>query len=405
MPDARFLNRVVLNDYRSIRYCDLPLPRFAVLVGPNGSGKSNFLDALRLVAEALLESLRYALLRRGGIGQVVRQPISLRKQFAIRIDCTLAHSDASYAFAVGTGAYGKYEVLREDCAVVSRRSPVDRVHYSIHRGRVASCSASNPPPATGDQLYLWRAADIPQFGPLYDSLSGMGFYRLNPESVRTLERHDEGTLLERDGSNLAKILFRIQRQTPETKRLIEDYLAHLVPGISGVDSCFAGPDLILEFRQKVGEDSDYQRFDATSISDGTLRVPGLLVALFQSLGKQDPNQGPHLIGIEEPENSVHPNALKILVDILRYAAEHAQVVVTSHSTDLLDRPDIAEDSIFTAATEGSESCIGPLSEKTRSVLRKRLSNPGELMRRNQLHLADRAGESKLPPSNIFDFVQ
>ena len=70
----------------------------------------------------------------------------------------------------------------------------------------------------------------------------------------------------------------------------------------------------------------------------------MLVALFQSLGNRDSKQGPHLIGIEDPENTVHPDALELLGDILRHAAEHVQVVVTSHSTDLLDRSDIAEDS-------------------------------------------------------------
>ena len=405
MPDTRFLTRVILNDYKSIRYCDLALPPFAVLVGPNGSGKSNFLDALRFVAEALLESLDYALLSRGSVGQVVRQPVSLRNRFGVRIDCTLEHSSASYAFAVQGGSNGSYEVLREDCAVVSRRSPEDRVHYSIQRGRIASCSASHPPPALPDRLYLRRAADIPEFGPVYDSLSRMGFYSLNPEAVRTPQPPDAGTLLKRDGSNVAKVLYRIEERSPETKQLIEDYLACAVPGIIGVDYRVAGPSEILEFRQKVGEDSDFQRFYAMSMSDGTLRVLGMLVALFQCLGNQDPRQGPQLIGIEEPENAVHPDALELLGEILTHAAERAQVVVTSHSTDLLDRSDIAEDSIFTVAAEGGETRIGSLSEGTRSVLRERLSTPGELMRMNQLHLSNTMVESKLPPTSIFDFVQ
>ena len=404
MPDTRFLSRVVLNDYKSIRHCDLALPPFAVLVGPNGSGKSNFLDALRFVAEALLESLDFALLSRGSVGQVARRSISPQNQFGIRIDCALAHSSASYAFAVRAGSNGSYEVLREDCAVVSQRSPGDRVHYSIQRGRVASCSALHPPPAVPDRLYLRRAADIPEFGPVYDSLSRMGFYSLNPEAVRALQPPGAGTLLKRDGSNLARVLHRIEERSPEIKKLIEDYLACVVPGIIGVDYRVAGPSETLEFRQKVRDDREFQRFYATSMSDGTLRVLGMLVALFQGLGSQCPRQGPHLIGIEEPENAVHPDALELLADILKHAAEHAQVVVTSHSTDLLDRSDIAEDSIFTVAAEGGETHIGSLSESTRSVLRERLSTPGELMRMNQLHLASTMVESKLPPSSIFDFI-
>ena len=402
MPDTRFLNRVVLNDYKSIRYCDLALPPFTVLVGPNGSGKSNFLDALRFVAEGLLESLDYALLSRGSVGQVVRRPISLQNQFGVRIDCALPHSSASYAFAVKVGSNGSFEILREDCAVVSQRSPENRVHYSIQRGRIASCSASHPPPAIRDRLYLRRAADIPEFGPVYDSLSRMGVYNLNPESIRTLQPPDPSELLRRDGSNLAAVLHRIEGRSPETKQLIEDYLACAVPGVVGVDHRVSGSREILEFRQKFGDDSDIQRFDAANMSDGTLRVLGMLVALFQGLGDRGLKQGPRLVGIEEPEYAVHPDALELLGDILGHAAEHTQVVVTSHSTDLLDRSDIAEESVFTVAAEDGETRIGSISEGTKSVLRDRLSTPGELMRMNQLHLPSTMVESKPPPSSLFD---
>ena len=138
------------------------------------------------------------------------------------------------------------------------------------------------------------------------------------------------------------------------------------------------------------------------MSDGTLRVLGMLVALFQDLGDRDRKQDPRLIGIEEPEYAVHPDALELLGDILTHAAEHAQVVVTSHSTDLLDRSDIAEESIFTASAEDGETRIGSMSEGTRSVLRERLSTPGELMRMNQLHLTSTMVKPELPPSGCFD---
>lgn len=150
MPDTRFLTRVVLHDYKSIRYCDLSLPQFAVLVGPNGAGKSNFLDALRFVAEALLESLDYALINRGGATQVVRRSVDSPSEFGIRIDCALSSASATYAFKVRAESDGSYEVVREDCKVVSRGAVEDQVHYSIQRGRIASCSTPQPPPASRD---------------------------------------------------------------------------------------------------------------------------------------------------------------------------------------------------------------------------------------------------------------
>ena len=402
MPGTAFLNRVVIRDYKSIRHCELALPPFAVLVGPNGSGKSNFLDVLRFVAEALRASLDYALGIRGGAGQVVRRSVDSRKQFGVRIHCALAHSSATYAFAVRAESDGSHAVVREDCAVVSRDSAEDRVHYSIRNGRIVSSSASSPPPAMPGRLYLRQAADISGFGSVYDSLSRMGLYNLNPASIRVLQSPDAGKVLERDGSNLAAVLRRIEERSPDTKQLIEDYLACAVPGIIGVDCRVAGPGERLEFRQKFGDDSDFQRFSATSMSDGTLRVLGMLVALFQGLGDRDRQQGPRLVGIEEPEYAVHPDALELLGDILGHAAEHTQVVVTSHSTDLLDRSDIPEESILTVAAEDGETRIGSISEGTRSVLREGLSTPGELMRMNQLHLDSTMVESKPPPSSLFD---
>src|SRR5215210_4107750 len=73
MGHSTFLTRVVLENYKSIARCDVPLGSLTFLVGANGSGKSNFLDALRFVADALRSSLDHALRDRGGIKQVRRR--------------------------------------------------------------------------------------------------------------------------------------------------------------------------------------------------------------------------------------------------------------------------------------------------------------------------------------------
>jgi|SRR5215470_5769942 len=79
------VRRVQLRHYRSIVTCDVRLGPLTMLVGPNGSGKSNFLDALRLTAQALDENLDNALRERGGVGEVRRR--SRRStSLGIRID-------------------------------------------------------------------------------------------------------------------------------------------------------------------------------------------------------------------------------------------------------------------------------------------------------------------------------
>lgn len=105
----------------------------------------------------------------------------------------------------------------------------------------------------------------------------------------------------------------------------------MVPGITGVDRRPIGPRETLEFRQEIRSAQHPWRFFVSNMSDGTL---GALVALFQSFGTDGADR--RLVGIEEPEIALHPAAVGMLIDSLHDAAEHAQILATSHSPDLLD---------------------------------------------------------------------
>ena len=102
-----------------------------------------------------------------------------------------------------------------------------------------------------DRLYLVSLSGVPAFRPLYDALSGMGFYNLNPGVIRELQPPDPGELLKRDGSNIASVLANLTVRSPDLKGRIEEYLEKVVPGIEGVDSRSLGPKETLEFRQQV----------------------------------------------------------------------------------------------------------------------------------------------------------
>jgi hypothetical protein len=91
-----------------------------------------------------------------------------------------------------------------------------------------------------------------------------------------------------------------------------------------------------------------------------------------------------VVGIEEPEMALHPAAAGVLLDCLREAAKTRQVIVTSHSPDLLDRSDIPVESILAVSVEDWRTFIGPVNEAGKRILGKRLRTPGELMRINQM---------------------
>ena len=399
--DRQLLTRVVLRNYKSIAACDVSPAQLSFLVGPNGSGKSNFLDALRFVADSLRFSLDHALRDRGGINDVRRRSGGRPTHFGIRVEFNLADSRGHYAFSVGAKRQGGYEIQQEECRVVQQDGDDPRLNegehgrtiaphfYKVKRGRVVDSSLSPAPAAAADRLYLVNVSGVDSFRPVYDALSGTGFYNLNPEAIRDLQPPDPGDLLKPDGSNAASMLSSLEKRSPASKRRIEEYLGVVVPGLVKVNRWRVGPRETLEFRQEVRGPQDSSRFLASNMSDGTLRAFGVLLALFQSAGSGDSKR--RLVGIEEPEAALHPAAAGVLVDALRDAAEHAQIFVTSHSPDLLDNDDIPDDSILAVLADYGqtkfglrETKIGPLDQVGRSVLGDRMFTAGELLRMNQI---------------------
>jgi predicted ATPase len=210
----------------------------------------------------------------------------------------------------------------------------------------------------------------------------MGFYSLNPDRIRDLQSPDAGQLLARDGSNITSVLAQLQQHNPSRKQRVEEYLSKVVPGVHGVDRKVVGPKETLEFRQQVAGSKDPWRFLAANMSDGTVRALGILVALFQSGN----GAGAHvpLVGIEEPEIALHPAAAGLLLDGLREASRSTQVIVTSHSPDLLDDQQLDADSLLAVYAEGGSTHIAALDPAGRAALLNRLYTPGELLRLNQI---------------------
>ena len=375
------MTRVCLKNYRSIAACDVRLGPLQFLVGPNGSGKSNFVDALRLVADSLNTTLDHALRDRGGIQEVRRRSGGHPTHFALVLDLKLRDGRTGFfSFRVGARSGGGYEVQREELRL--RRVMQEDDFYVLESGRVIESSLRNPPAAAPDRLYLVNVSGLPEFRPAYESFSHIGFYNLNPDRIRDLQSPASADILARDGSNLTSVLRQLETHSPEMKSRIEQYLSKVVPGVEAADVKAFGPKETIEFRQRVGANPHPWRFLAASMSDGTLRALGNLVALFQfANGRQDLGS---LVGIEEPETALHPAAAGILRDGLRDASESTQVIVTCHSPDLLDDPSIPEEQILAVTAEAGATRIGVLDNSARSALRDHLYTAGELLRLNQL---------------------
>jgi predicted ATPase len=390
------IKRVVIKNYKSIESCDIRLDNLTLLVGANGAGKSNVVDAMCFVRDALRLSLDFAIRDRGGINNCRRRSGGHPTHFGLRLDVRLSDAEGFYAFEIGALPNGGFKVAREQCQLQTSNG---KLHYfSLESGAISNCSIQPAPAASADRLFLINASGVSPFRQLYEFLNRMGFYNLTPKAIRDLQEPEEGHLLDKYGANLASVFARLQRQSPEIIARVESYLSKVVPSVHGVEFKAVGPRHTLEFRQDVAGQKNPWRFWAASMSDGTLRALGVLAAIFQST---EENVVP-FVAIEEPEIALHPAAAGVLFDSLTEASRKTQLLVTTHSSDLLDRPNIEVDQMYAVSSIDGVTKVCPIDEAAKQSVKSALFTPGELLRLDQLAPDSRLFEKHSIQPNLFD---
>src|SRR3972149_4511953 len=414
-PRLPFVRRVILGNYKSIKECDVSLGPLTLLVGPNGSGKSNFLDALRFLSDSLQTNLPHAFKERGDAPGVFRRAKEVSSYFSIELEMNLPDGGgASYSVTLGHDNR-VWSIEEEQCSVCTD-SGGEKASFLVKqtqvRRQVEKSSLPSAPPALERQLYLFTVAGYPEFSAVYGLLQGMRFYNIDPQQIRReTSLGKPARELLRNGEGALFTAHRLFHNEPVEAR-IHEYLRAILPtleevrfrtsktdigslcgsycgagGEGGVKDPLAGEPLALEFR--FCHAGTPAAFDPQNISDGTLRAFGVLLALFQCLDRPANDPLP-LGGIEEPEATLHPAAAGVLFDALREASHFTQVLVTTHSPDLLDIPDLDVDSLLIVDMVEGRSVLGPADEASRSIMRDRLSTAGELLRQNQLRPESRS---------------
>ncbi|MCB9793455.1 MAG: AAA family ATPase [Alphaproteobacteria bacterium] len=372
--------RVQLKNYRSIARCDVRLGSLTILVGPNGAGKSNFVDALRLVADALSGSLEQALRNRGGVEQVRRRSNGHPTHFSISLDMRLSDERwAHYGFKVGAEKDFRFRVQEESCRIENIFGGDEVASYLVKDGQVVEASPRLYAQVESDRLYLTTVSGLPGFRAVWTLLKGMGFYQLQPDQIGKAQEPDVGDHLLSSGENLASVLRQMARRDEGRLSQVQEYLRAIVPGVTEVFSKAQGTTEQVTFKQLVNAEYPWE-FPGTSMSDGTLRALGVLVAALQPL----PPMGPTLVSIEEPEVAIHPGMVPALAEALAEASISRQIVLTTHSPDLLDQGAIQRNHLRAVSSVRGATRIAQVDAATRAALQDDLYSPGELLRMGQI---------------------
>jgi len=377
---------VELTNFLSYRQASIKLGALTALVGPNASGKSNVVAALKLLSDIPKYGLQTALARRGGFDQLRHRSAGRGKPLdpSIAIDFRV-HEGAGlsrYELRLGSMAGKRYTVKQErgrvntDNGAFGFERQGEKLTFDGHWE--GSHQVPNMPEdfrAPEGQSVLPITTIFGELDAIWSFLQGFQIVEINPSLVRDFQEPSPTLDLEPDGSNSASVLEQLPRT--ERKQLLDE-LAAIVPGLIDVEPRHYSNKLTTLFTQQTGKKR--KKFFAHQMSDGTLRAFATLLAVLQSRKKD-------LLVIEEPEAAIHLGALRTLVDILRQHSEDLQILITTHSADIIDA--LSVEDLRVVWTEEGASHVAPLAEHTQETLRSGLITPGELLRADALDPVER----------------
>jgi len=393
------IKRVIVKRFRSFPSNTVDFDNPTFLVGQNGAGKSNFSDLFSFASDAMSLPLQAVFDKRGGIS-AVRNRTSARSyppNLGLGFEFGAINGDVAggrFAFEIKAQPGSGFEVVREQCLI----RYADGKRWWFDRQKEFNSNAPELKPSVDAlALVLPLIGGDKRFAPLPRTLGAMRVYSIEPSQLRQMQDPDSGITLRRDGSNAASVLQEIHRNSPKNISRIKEILSSIVPNTTSVNPRKHANKLSLEFTQDWGAKNKL-KFEAFAMSDGTLRALGLLMAVFQI-------PAPSVLVIEEPEATIHPGALGAILDLIRHAGQSMQVIVTTHSPELLDASWIEDHHLQIVSWQEGASHILPLDEGSRKTMKDHLMGAGELLRSNALQPAPLFKNLQDPQGKLFEDLE
>lgn len=323
-----------VQNYRVL--CDLELKSITpltVFLGPNGSGKSTIFDVFAFLSESFSGGLRKAWDKRGRFRELRTRGSKGPITFEIKYREKPVTPLITYHLSIDEDLTGPY--VAEEWLQWRRGKQVGKPFKFLDFKRGAGQVVSGNVPDESDERItetldspdvlavntLGQLARHPRVSALRRFITGWYLSYLTAESARGVPEAGPQERLSATGDNLPNVIQYLKERYPTRLVKILKVLSERVPRLEKVDAEFlADGRLLLRLKDAPFSEPILAKF----ASDGTLKMLSYLTVLY------DP-QPPQLVGIEEPENHLHPRLLVDLAEECRIAAERTQLMVTTHS--------------------------------------------------------------------------
>lgn len=381
--------------YKSLNDITLDLAKdVTVVVGPNGVGKSNFVDALQFLKDAVCENLERAVSQREGIGRLLQTYKTKPYRIAIRCDM---HDGSSYAVKLKAEGTADYAVVSEERISSSDdfAKPTKDDSFLLKgdsfsrndKGELSSSFMEAKRLLPSDELAIGKVFfekdHLFNLGyRLADELKGWEPFTISPDLMRKPLGITKETSLMPTGENWATVIKHLKKRLSGREALLRIYdaMQAVMPSFQEVTVQSVGSYLVPRLMFKVKGVSKPIGYDPVQLSDGTLRLFGMLLAAYQ------PRQANGLLIIEEPEQTIYPGALTLLSDVFKEVGKHTQVVITTHSPYLVQQ--FSPDQIRVATLDKGMTQIRPIHPHQKRAVEEGLIGLGEFMMNEGLQADD-----------------
>ncbi|MBP1929229.1 putative ATPase [Methanolinea mesophila] len=391
------IREIAVSNFKSFREMEISPDRFNIIIGSNASGKSNFIQIFKFIRDIAKYGLQNAISLQGGVEYFRNTLIGPVEDFSLRISYVLETLqedivavrdglpvyfrpvEITYQFGLKFADSGKsYSIAHEDLLVtgnylvydeqgtrdrgegsisLSRRNhslhigvhPPDSLRLLEHEILPLLNQLKDLPPSW---LMINMPPAIPGIPPLEWIFRGMKVFDFDPRLLKSAVPIMGKNDLEKDGRNLA-IVIRNILEDPEKKASFSRLLNDMLPFVDEVEvEKFMDMSLFLKFRETYGKES---YFPASMISDGTINLCALIIALYFE-------ERPVTV-IEEPERNIHPYLISRLVEMLRDASRTKQVIVTTHNPEMVRHARIEDILLITRDKDGFSRLERPANKK------------------------------------------
>jgi predicted ATPase len=324
------INRIEIENFKSIKKMDLELHPINILIGANGVGKSNFIGFFKLLKSMYDRNLKLYTADELGADSIMYFGSKHSEYVSGRIEFDQTNG---YEFSL-------------------LRNQADRFYFGLEQGLFKGSGHKDwfrQSYGNGHDEAELRERRTSIANHIRSYFNSFKIFHFHDTSKTAKIKQDafisDNAYLKEDGSNLSAFLYLLQENHPKDFKRIEMVVRSIAPYFErfNLNPDRLSPDKIrLEWKEK---DSDAY-FNAKHLSDGTLRFIALATLLLQP-------EAPQVIIIDEPELGLHPFAINKLAGLIKKASANTQIIISTQSVNLVDN--FEPEDIITVDREGGQS--------------------------------------------------